>query len=144
MIRIVEIEPPFAVSLFPQVPPQFLPAPPPLGVEQPTMAGLIGGAHAMRQLLPAAARREDRQNAIKHCTRIAPGTTRGCGGWQEPFEPLPVPGCQIGTIGFPRKSGQGDREYSCGGNARFFMTKYLTFSGNLHLFRDTVGQRITS
>lgn len=82
MIRIVEIEQPFAVSLFHQVPHQFLPDPPTLVVEQPTIAGLIGGANVMRQILPAAARREDIQNAIKHFTLIAPGTTRGCWFWQ--------------------------------------------------------------
>ena len=93
MIRILEIDQPFAVSLFHQFTHHLLPDPPALVVEQPTVTSLIGGLNVMRQILPPAARREDIQNAIEHFTRIAPGATRGRWFWQQPFETFPLKVC---------------------------------------------------
>ena len=47
----------------------------------------------MRQILPPAARREDRHNALEHFTLIAPGATRGRWFWQQPFETFPLKVC---------------------------------------------------
>ena len=90
MIRILAIDPPFAVSLFQQFAHHLLPDPPALVVEQATVRGLIGGPNVMRQILPPAARREDIQNAIEHCPLIAPGATRSRGVWQQTFETFPL------------------------------------------------------
>jgi hypothetical protein len=90
MIRILEIDQPFASRLFHQFAHHLLPDPPALVVEQPTVTGLIGGPNVMRQILPTATRREDIQNAIEHFALIAPGATRGRWFWQQPFETFPL------------------------------------------------------
>jgi hypothetical protein len=74
MIRILEVEQSFAISFFQQFAQHFLPHPAALVVEQPPVTGLIGGPDVVGHILPAAARREDVQNAIKHFPVIAPGT----------------------------------------------------------------------
>ena len=93
MIRILEIDQPFAVSLFHQLTHNLLPDPAALVVEQPTVTGLIGCPNVMGQILPPAARREDIQNAIEHFTLIAAGATRGRWFWPQPFETFPLQVC---------------------------------------------------
>ena len=44
----------------------------------------------MGQVLPAAARREDIQNALEHFSFIAPGVPRGRWFRQQAFDPVPL------------------------------------------------------
>jgi hypothetical protein len=93
MRGILQIDQPFASSLFPQFPHHLLPDPPALVVEQPTVTGLIGCPKVLRQILPPTARREDIQNAIEHFTLMAPRATRNRWCWQQPFETFPLRVC---------------------------------------------------
>ncbi len=90
MIGIPEVEQPLAVGLFQQFAEHLLPDPSALVLEQPTVTGLIGGPDVMGQVLPAAARREDIQNAIEHFSFIAPGVPRGRWFRQQAFDPVPL------------------------------------------------------